>query len=109
MSEPLPELPTLNTTELLNIIRRQTGMIVKRSVEREWLLQIIEYGDPPAPHEVADTMETRRRLQVFVEKSWDWLNSQLPCKGEKRGKCTIYPCPDARHLDCYMAAQKQDI
>ncbi len=101
MSDELPDLRTLNGTELIDIIRRQTGMVVRRSVPHERLVQLVEEGGMPAPEELADTNQSRLRLQMFIEAYWVQVNSQLPCKGMNRGRCTIYPCPEGRHLDCY--------
>lgn len=109
MSDDTTDWGLLNTTELLTIARSQTGVVVKRSVSRERLLQIIESGPPPTPKETSGTSASRLSLQKFIGKNMSWLGSQLPCKGENRGVCTIYPCPEGRHLDCYMAASKQDI
>ncbi len=109
MSNEIPNFQNLNETELLNIIRRQTGVVVRRSVGRERLMQIAVEGKAPGADELAGTTGTRQELQVFIEKNWVWLNSQLPCSGNDRGKCTIYPCPEGRHLDCYLAAKRQNI
>ena len=103
-NDEMPDLRGLNETELLTIIRHQTKLVLRRSVPKERLVQIIEHGLQPAPEELAGTTGTRARLQIFVEKNWEWVNSQLPCKGENRGRCTIYPCPEARHLDCFMSS-----
>lgn len=101
MEQESPPLESLNTTELCEMIRRQLGKIVKRSLSRERLIEIIEYGQMPAAEEISGTVETRKLLQSFIEQNWGALNSQLPCKGLNRGKCTIFPCPEGRHLDCY--------
>jgi len=103
MAEELPSLHELNTTELLAILRSQTGMVLKRSVPRDRLIQLVEDGGKPLPEELAGTNETRRILQTFIERNWSWIGSQVPCKGENAGRCTIYPCPEGRHLDCYTA------
>lgn len=97
-------LHTLNATELAHLIRRQTGLVVKRSVGRERLIEILENGGGPAAHEVSPTQETRRKLQLYIEKNWTNIQSQLPCKGENRGRCTIYGCPEGRHVDCFQSA-----
>ncbi len=97
-------LHTLNDSALAHLIRRQTGMVVRRSVGRNRLIQILENGGGPAADEVAPTQETRRKLQVYIEKNWTNIQSQLPCKGENRGRCTIYNCPEGRHVDCYLSA-----
>lgn len=107
MDEGLPDLQQLNATELASIVRRQTGVVVKRSVPRLRLIELIEYGLAPLPEEAAKTNETRKVLQLFIEKNWSWVNSQIPCKGENMGRCTVYPCPEGRHLDCYLAAKDQ--
>ena len=107
MTSGLPDIRTFNTTELLSIIRRQMGVVVKRSVPRERLIQIIEDGTPPNPEECSGTNQTRRVLQTFLEQNWARLNSQLPCRGPNMGRCTVYQCPEGRHLDCYEAAREQ--
>lgn len=104
-----PELIHLNTTELQEIIRQRTGNRLRRSVPRERLIHLIETKEPPLPEELAGTNYTRIALQNFISESWDWVNSQLPCTGQDRGKCTIYPCPEGRHLDCYTANIKHKI
>jgi hypothetical protein len=105
----LEDLNSFNLTELVEIVRRQTGVVVKRSLSKERLVQIIEDGGLPNSSELASTNESRQTLENFITKNWEWLNSQIPCKGPNKGKCTIYPCPEARHVDCYLSALKQDI
>lgn len=107
MSQETDVLSNLNDTELAQLIRRQTGLIVKRAVGRQRLLQLLEDGGMPGPEEISSTNESRKRLQIYVEKNWIGLQSQLPCKGENRGRCTIYPCPEGRHVDCLLAAGPQ--
>jgi len=97
-------LQTLNHTELMEIIRRQTGLVVKRSVPRERMVQFLQSGVQFSPEELSPTTDSRKRLQLYIEKNWVALNSQLPCKGENKGRCTIYPCPEGRHVDCLLQA-----
>lgn len=99
-----PELNTLNDTELAYTIRSRTGVVVKRSVGKARLIQLVQTGEMPLPEEIAPSTATRSKLQLYIEKNWSGINSQLPCKGENRGKCTIYPCPEGRHADCLLAA-----
>lgn len=101
------DLNQLNITELAYIIRRQTGMVVKRSVPKERLVDILENGKKLEESEICYSTETRKKLQVFIEKNWKWVESQLPCKGENRGKCTVYNCPEGRHADCLIGAGPQ--
>ena len=98
---------TLNWTELASLIRGRHGVIIKRSVPRERLLEIVASNTSPNPEELASSNESRRKLQVFIDKNWKWIESQLPCKGENRGKCTIYNCPEGRHADCLIGAGPQ--
>lgn len=104
VAQDMDLLYMLNTTELMTLIRRQTGMVVKRSVSKERMVQIIEGGAPIVQEEVSETTESRKKLQLYIEKNWDGIQSQLPCKGENRGRCTIYPCPEGRHVDCLASA-----
>jgi hypothetical protein len=111
-------LDLLNETELAQLIRRQTGVIVARSVGRDRMVEMLEFGHKPDPggerlvgdekvdfySEISKTDDSRKRLQLYVEKNWNGIQSQLPCKGENRGHCTIYPCPEGRHVDCLIAA-----
>lgn len=98
------DLTQMNETELALLARSQTGLVVKRSVGKERLIQLQEYGGRPEEHEVSPTNESRKRLQLYIEKNWTGIQSQLPCKGENRGRCTIYPCPEGRHIDCLISA-----
>lgn len=107
---------TMNATELLYLVRCQTGLVVKRSVDRARLIEMVvgthqQQQDPtvrqqayPRAEELAASNDSRQKLQVFIEKNWEGVQSQLPCKGENRGRCTIYPCPEARHFDCLISA-----
>jgi len=99
------KLESLNKTELGNMIRERRGVVIKRSVDTPRLIEILRNKEMPKPEEISPTTESRKRLQMFLEQNWATLNSQLPCKGENRGKCTIYPCPEGRHLDCYLSAE----
>lgn len=106
--EPVEQIPdnlfTLNETELAYIIRRQTGLVIKRSVRKERLVQLVEEGGAVLEEEIAESTRTRKELQLYVEQNWEGVNSQLPCKGPDKGKCTIYPCPEGRHVDCFLSA-----
>ena len=99
------DLTRLNITELIQIIRQKTGWVIKASVPKERLMAFLYGTDQPTIDDLAGTARTRHQLQVFIEKNWDLFASQLPCKGENRGRCTIYPCPEGRHVDCFTAAE----
>lgn len=103
VAEDMDIFHVLNITELAQLIRRQTGLVIARSVGKDRMIQIL-HGQSPEPHELSKTDDTRKKLQIYIEKNWAGIQSQLPCKGENRGRCTIYPCPEARHVDCLMAA-----
>jgi hypothetical protein len=105
MQQPLQyDLMRLNITELTQLIRQRTGWVVKASVPKERMAAFLYGQDQPTAEDLADTTKTRHTLQVFIEKNWTLFGSQLPCKGENRGRCTIYPCPEGRHVDCFLAA-----
>lgn len=98
------DLMRLNATELAQIIRQRTGWVIKASVPKERLAAFLYGQAQPTPDDLAETTKTRHSLQIFIEKNWALFGSQLPCKGENRGRCTIYPCPEGRHVDCFLAA-----
>lgn len=102
--EDLDMLHALNETELAIVIRRQTGLVVKRSMGKARMIELLENGGLPRPEEICPTTESRRKLQMYIETNWIGINSQLPCKGDNRGRCTVYPCPEGRHADCMLAA-----
>lgn len=98
-------LEQYNRTEMIEIIRRYTGKIVKRSLPIERLMELTSHGANAAPlqEELSGTNETRRILQKFIANNWTKIDSQLPCTGENKGKCTVYPCSDGRHLACFQS------
>lgn len=104
IAEDLNQLHSLNFTELAYIFRRQTGLVIKRSVPITRLIQLLEEGGLPLADEISPTTDSRKRLQLYIEKNWNAINSQLPCKGNDRGHCTIYSCPEGRHIDCLLSA-----
>lgn len=110
MSAPAqaPPLEYMNRTELLQILSgEQYGyQRIRASVPKERLIHLIVSREPARPEEIAQTSETRRKLQLWIDRNRTQIESQLPCQGPNRGKCTIYPCSEGKHLDCYLGAQK---
>lgn len=98
------DLMLLNVTELTQLLRQRTGWVVKSTLSKERLASFLYGQAQPTAEDLADTTKTRHSLQVFIEKNRSLFDSQLPCKGENRGCCTIYPCPEGRHVDCFLAA-----
>ena len=98
------DLTRLNVTELTQLIRQRTGWVMKASVPKERLAAFLYGTEQPTAEDLAESTKTRHTLQVFIEKNWALFGSQLPCKGETRGRCTIHPCPEGRHADCFIAA-----
>jgi hypothetical protein len=100
-------LEHLNKTELIQILGNggHGNLRLKESTSRERLIQLIRSSEQPEKEEIAETTETRRRLQVWVERNWLQINSQLPCSGSLRGMCTVYPCSEGRHIECYLSAK----
>lgn len=98
------DLSFLNETELCQRIRSQTGVIVARAIGRDRMVELLHNNWVPEDTEVSKTNDSRKRLQLYVAKNWVGIQSQLPCKGENKGHCTIYPCSEGRHVDCLLAA-----
>jgi hypothetical protein len=109
MSSPVPPLEQLNTTELLHILRsgNHGHLRISRAVPRERLIQLIQTGERPRDEEIAQTAKTRSRLEAWIQKHIDSIGSQLPCSGPQRGMCTVYPCTEGRHMDCYLSVKEQ--
>lgn len=101
---PQVPLEQLNLSELLEILRRR-GERLSPAVAKDRLIQLIRNGEAPRPEELSGTMPSRKRLETWISKNRTYIASQLPCKGPDQGMCTIYDCPDARHLDCYLSAE----
>lgn len=114
----IPPLEHLNTSELLDIIRRDPRARrdveapvygcwrLRRSLPREVLIEIIQTGRYPEVEELAATVDSRKRLEDWIQQNFVLIESQLPCTGSDRGKCTRYPCSEGRHLDCFISARK---
>ncbi len=109
MEGALVQLDELNDTELWEIARMQLTSAWRRPIRlfrhllRERVIYLIESNEQPRPEEIL--LESRLKLETWVAKNWEMVNSQLPCVGPGRGKCTTYPCPEGRHLTCYASAQ----
>jgi len=103
------DLQDLNDTELWELARLELSsawsrpMRLKRSVPRETVIYFIETANPPDDSFLY--MESRAELQDWILKNWMMVNSQLPCSGPQKGHCTVYACPEGRHLTCYMNAK----
>jgi hypothetical protein len=104
---PIPNLDEMNLTELLQILssRGYGSFRLKRSTPRDRLIHLIQSGEIPSPDELAGSTETRKALAAWISKYRVSIETQLPCKGVNRGICTIFPCPEGKHLDCYLGAR----
>ena len=102
-----PTLEHLNTSELLQLLKEpeRGGHRLRRSVPHDRLIHLLHTGEQPTSEELASTTTTRNKLEVWIQERWVNIGSQLPCTGETRGKCTLHPCSDGRHVDCYLAAK----
>lgn len=102
------QLDDLNDTELWELARMglsaawRRPIRLLRSLPRERVIYLVESGAQPDPSEII--LESRVKLEQWIARNWEMVNSQLPCTGPDRGKCTKYPCPEGRHLSCYSAA-----
>jgi len=108
VAESITPLEYLNKTELLQILSNagHGNLRLSARVPQERLITLIRTGNPPRPDELAGTTETRKKLQVWVAGNWGSIGSQLPCSGTNKGRCTVYPCSEGRHLECYLSAKE---
>jgi hypothetical protein len=89
---------TCSETELLGLARRQGLPLLRRGIEKGDLVEIVSGRRQPNPDELSRTIESRRKLQVYISRNWGKLVGQLPgCDG----RCTTYPCSEERHAYCY--------
>jgi hypothetical protein len=88
-----------NATELVQIARRQGLPALRRDLPKEQLVAIVTGYQDPDNSAVAGTQQTRAQLEKFLADHWGVVRSQLPgCNG----RCTSYPCSEARHAMCFM-------
>ena len=104
-------LAELNRTELLTLYRQHhDGLVLRRTIPHDRLVELVESGAWPREDEVADTMITRRRLEHTINLNparRKRVESQLPCRGWRNGFCTRYPCPEGRHCACYIENEER--
>ena len=92
-------LEQCNETELLQIARRN-GHILKRGIDRAILIDIVRGAINPKDEHKSGTVFTRKKLEDFISANWARAQSQLPgCNG----KCTTFPCTEAKHSRCFAA------
>lgn len=103
--DDIPPLEELSTSELVEMCRRQGYGHINRFANRERIIALLTYGGKVPPELVSKSNQTRKELERFISSFWDRIQSQLPCKGENRGKCTIYGCSDGQHAECLMASE----
>lgn len=85
-------------TELMGLARRQGLPLLRRSLPVADLVAIVSGERLPREDEISGTIHTRKALQIFINKNWGRVSSQLPgCNGQ----CTTYPCSEARHMACF--------
>lgn len=98
----------MNRTELLQILSSEKygHLRLKASVPLDRLAHLVRTMERPTPEEIALTSDSRRKLQLWIDRNKLQIESQLPCSGPNKGKCTIYPCSEGKHLDCFLSAQK---
>jgi outer membrane protein assembly factor BamA len=93
------DLQDLNKSELIELIKQQTGRRISPSLSNEELIAIANTGEIKG---ISATESTRKRLQVFIDKNKTLYQANLPCLGQlNEGKCTIFKCSEMRHTDCW--------
>jgi len=94
------DLLDLNKTELLELIRQQTGVRLSPNSTIEELVETINTGHILSSSAVESG---RRKLQLFITDNWEFFQTNLPCRGQiNEGKCTIFKCPNSRFINCYQ-------
>lgn len=92
-------LEELNKTELLELIRQQTGKRISSTTSRANLIQMIEMGKV---WDISNTEHSRVKLELFIDKNRQYYQTNLPCRGQiNEGKCTIFKCSEVLHLSCF--------
>lgn len=99
------DLTELNKTELIELLRLQTGRRLSRTLSNNELIEMMNTGEITR---FARTEHSRMRLEQFIQKNWDYYQTNLPCRGQiNEGNCTIFRCPEGRHIDCYLNVKDQ--
>jgi hypothetical protein len=87
-----------NETELLQLARKQGVGILRRGIPLETLIKIVTGEEEVKTSQLSGTMETRAKLERFIQENIERTRSQLPgCTG----RCTTFPCTEGRHGLCY--------
>lgn len=87
-----------NESELLELARQQGFNPLKRGLPKSDLVAILRGERLPRADEISGTAFTRYALNVFVNRHWGRLASQLPgCNGQ----CITYQCSEGRHAACF--------
>ena len=98
------QLENCNETELLWMARAQGLGHLKRGLPKTVLISIVTGRVDPTPDHYAGSSYSRIKLESFITKYWNIVQSQLPgCNG----KCTTYPCSEGRHLTCFESNRDQ--
>jgi hypothetical protein len=96
------DLHELNQSELLELVFIHRGYRLRRDTLIDRLIQLLEDDTAhPTAAEIPATQQTRAELEQWILKNWGMIQSQLPCKLANRGRCTIYPCTEVRHISCW--------
>lgn len=91
-------LSDCNETELLSLANAQGLGRLKRGLPKELLVRFVRGEEDPQPSHYAETSQSRKLLEDFIQKHWEKIRSQLPgCNG----RCTTFPCSEGRHALCF--------
>lgn len=103
----IPPLEHLNDTERLALLRGPAGQFqcVRRELPPERQIQLLETGERAQGDELSGSATCRAKLEKAIGANWNLIQSQLPCKGPNKGKCTVYPCSEGMHYECWEGAK----
>ena len=87
-----------NESELITIALQVYGIRLRRGLPKEAYVAIAGGYADPAPEQLSGTIRGRQLLERTIFDHIETTRSQLPgCTG----RCTTYPCSDARFALCY--------
>lgn len=91
-----------NETELLWMARDQGLGHLRRGIPKPELVAIVTGQIDVRPDHLSGTSDSRAALEVFIEKNWAVIRSQLP---QCTGRCTKFQCTEGKHALCFFPNQ----
>lgn len=91
-----------NDSELHWMARKQGLPVLRMSIPHEELVAIVAGSVPVQEHHLALTLQSRTRLETFIQANFDRVRGQLPgCDG----RCQSFMCTEGKHMACYLPSE----